>query len=139
MTDADVDGGHIAVLMLTFFYRFMPDLIREGHVYLAQPPLYGVIDNSGEVLTYLNSDKELEKFLKSHKKKYKIQRYKGLGEMDADQLYETTMNPETRNLKQVYINSEADAAKLVNTLMGNDVEPRKNYIFEHGSEAIIDV
>ena len=138
MTDADVDGAHIATLMLTFFYRFMPELINEGHVYLAIPPLYGIKEGD-KVTKYLYSDAELEKFRNTHKKKYTVQRYKGLGEMDADQLYETTMDPERRLLKQVYINSQADANKLVSILMGSDVAPRKEYISAHSQDAVLDI
>lgn len=138
MTDADVDGDHITTLMLTFFYRYMPELITEGHVYLAMPPLYG-IKQGDKITSYLYSDAELERYRKTHSKKYTVQRYKGLGEMDAAQLWETTMNPETRVLKQVSIESQAEANELTSVLMGSEVAPRRSYIIEHTDEAVLDV
>ena len=133
MTDADVDGAHIATLMLTFLYRFMPELIKTGHVYLAQPPLYKVERNRKQYYAY--SDAELEKILAEigRDQNNKIQRYKGLGEMDADQLWETTMDPERRILKRV--NMDEDAASEIDltftTLMGDKVEPRREFIEEN--------
>lgn len=137
MTDADVDGAHIATLLLTFFYRFFPDLIREGHIYIAIPPLYRV--GEGKNIKYLYSDDELEKYRKTHQNKFMIQRYKGLGEMDADQLYETTMDPDNRVLKQVSINSIVEANQLTQTLMGTEVAPRREYIETHSMDAVLDI
>ncbi|MBR3041762.1 MAG: DNA gyrase subunit B [Eubacterium sp.] len=136
MTDADVDGAHIATLLLTFFYRFYPDLITEGHIYIAIPPLYRV--GEGKKAKYLYSDDELEKYRREHKGKFLIQRYKGLGEMDANQLFETTMDPENRVLKQVMISSRAEASSITSTLMGTEVAPRRKYIEENSKEANID-
>jgi DNA gyrase subunit B len=130
MTDADVDGAHIDTLMLTFFYRFMPELIKEGHVYLAMPPLYQVTRNKRNYYAY--SDAELDQILTEigRDNQNKIQRYKGLGEMDASQLWETTMDPETRTLKQVKINEETltEMDLTFTTLMGDEVEPRREFI-----------
>jgi DNA gyrase subunit B len=133
MTDADVDGAHIATLMLTFLYRFMPELIKQGHVYLAQPPLYKVERN--RKVYYAYSDAELEKIMREigRDSNNKVQRYKGLGEMDADQLWETTMDPSKRILKRV--NMDEDAASEIDltftTLMGDKVEPRREFIEEN--------
>ncbi len=133
MTDADVDGAHIATLLLTFFYRFMPDLIREGHVYLAQPPLYKLEKN--KKIWYAYSDEELNRILLEvgRDQNNKIQRYKGLGEMDASQLWETTMDPEKRILLRVNMNddSKSDLDLTFTTLMGDEVEPRREFIEEN--------
>ena len=130
MTDADVDGAHIATLMLTFFYRFMPELIRQGHVYLAQPPLYKLEKNKKTWYAY--SDEELDSILKEvgRDQNNKIQRYKGLGEMDAQQLWDTTMDPESRILLRVAIedDNESEVDLTFNTLMGDKVEPRREFI-----------
>lgn len=133
MTDADVDGAHIATLLLTFFYRFMPELIRQGHVYLAQPPLYKLEKN--RKVWYAYSDDELSKILDEvgRDQNNKIQRYKGLGEMDAEQLWDTTMDPESRILLRVAIedDNESEIDVTFNTLMGDKVEPRREFIEEH--------
>ncbi|MDA7027919.1 DNA topoisomerase IV subunit B [Bacillus sp. CLL-7-23] len=130
MTDADTDGAHIQVLLLTFFYRYMKPLIEHGKVFIALPPLYKVSKGSGkkEIIEYAWSDEELDGCLKKVGKGYTIQRYKGLGEMNADQLWETTMNPESRTLVRVKIDDAARAERRVTTLMGDKVEPRRKWI-----------
>ena len=138
MADADVDGAHISTLLLTLFYRFMPELIFEGHVYQAMPPLYKAMPAKGEE-EYLYDDKALEKYRKSHKGSFTLQRYKGLGEMDASQLWETTLDPERRLLKRIEIEDARMASEITEMLMGTDVPPRKAFIHEHAHDAELDV
>jgi len=132
MTDADVDGAHIRTLLLTFFYRYMKPLVESGYLYIAQPPLYRI--KKGKKIYYAYSDRELEDYLNRFKGKIEIQRYKGLGEMNPEQLWETTMNPENRYLIQVTLEDAKKADELFSILMGEDVEARRKFIIEHSKE-----
>lgn len=138
MTDADVDGAHISTLLLTFFFRHMPDVIKRGYLYIALPPLYKI--SIAKEVFYAYSDEELSGILKAHAgAKYSVQRYKGLGEMNPEQLWETTMNPETRTLKQVTVENAEEASNMFEMLMGEEVPPRKKYIQTHAKLATLDI
>ena len=138
MADADVDGAHISTLLLTLFYRFMPELIFEGHVYIAMPPLYKAMPKNGEE-EYLYDDKALEKYRQRQTGPFTLQRYKGLGEMDAEQLWETTLNPATRLMKRVEIEDARMASAVTEMLMGSEVPPRRAFIYENAREAELDI
>lgn len=138
MADADVDGAHISTLLLTLFYRFMPELIYEGHVYIAMPPLYKAMPKKGEE-EYLYDDKALERYRKTQDGTFTLQRYKGLGEMDAQQLWETTLDPETRKLKLVEIEDALLASNVTEMLMGTEVPPRRAFIYQNATDAELDV
>ena len=141
MTDADIDGSHIRTLLLTFFYRYMMPLIENGHVYIATPPLYRI--TYGKHVEYAWSDQQRDELLfrlrKETKNKIDVSRYKGLGEMNPNQLWETTMDPETRTLQQVNIESAASADRLFSVLMGDSVEPRREFIERNAKYANLDV
>jgi DNA gyrase subunit B len=134
MTDADVDGAHIRTLLLTFFYRYMRDLITNGHIYIAQPPLYRI--QKGAEVIYVYSDEEKERVLKQLGNNAVVQRFKGLGEMNPQQLWETTMNPETRRLLRIDIETASEADRLFTLLMGDQVEPRRDFIMKHAKEVM---
>lgn len=137
MTDADVDGSHIATLMLTFLYRYMKPVVEEGYVYLAQPPLYKI--QKGKKVAYAYKEQEMDKLRKEFKEGYKIQRYKGLGEMDAEQLWETTMDPSRRILKRVTVDDAMEADSVFSMLMGEDVDPRREFIQANAVYANLDL
>jgi DNA gyrase subunit B len=137
MTDADVDGAHIRTLLLTFFYRFMPELIDQGHLYIAQPPLYSA--QQGRNVTWLFSDVERDAYFAVERKNVTMQRYKGLGEMNPDQLWTTTMDPTTRSLLKVEVNDAERSDELFTKLMGDEVPPRKSFIMTHALSATLDV
>lgn len=140
MTDADVDGSHIDTLLLTFLYRFMPELINTGHVYVSMPPLYAVIPNGKKSeKTYLYDEKALVDYKKRNKdKKFEVKRFKGLGEMDPAELWNTTLNPENRVLKRVSIEDAMEASRTTEMLMGQEVSNRRDFIYEHANEAVLD-
>ncbi|MBQ2930462.1 MAG: DNA topoisomerase IV subunit B, partial [Clostridia bacterium] len=129
LSDADQDGAHIRAILLTFFFRYMKELVTNGHVYIGMPPLYKV--QKGQKVMYAYDDKELAKCIKEAGKGYTLQRYKGLGEMNPEQLWATTMDPEQRKLMQVTIEDAALADRRITILMGDKVEPRRDYITEH--------
>ena len=129
MTDADVDGAHIRTLLLTFLYRFLKPLIEGGYVYIAQPPLYKI--TKGNSFKYAYSEMDADRIKEEYKERFNIQRYKGLGEMNAEQLWDTTMNPETRTLIQVDVDNAVEADQVFEMLMGDEVLPRREFIVEN--------
>jgi len=141
MTDADVDGSHIATLILTFVYRYMKELVEQGYVYIAQPPLYLVKKGKEQAYAYNEEQRRqlVEKLGGGKEDSVHVQRYKGLGEMNATQLWETTMNPETRTLRQITIESAAEADRVFSMLMGDEVAPRREFIESHAKYARLDV
>ena len=141
MTDADVDGSHIATLILTFIYRYMKELVEQGYVYIAQPPLYLVKKGNHQAYAWNEVQRKsyIEKFANGKEDSVNVQRYKGLGEMNAEQLWETTMNPDTRTLKQVTIESAAEADRVFSMLMGDEVAPRREFIESHARYAKLDI
>jgi DNA gyrase subunit B len=137
MTDADVDGAHIRTLLLTFFYRFMPQLIEDGHLFIAQPPLYSA--TRGKTVNWLFTEADHEKFLNEHEgERFNFQRYKGLGEMNPEQLWETTMDPESRSLLKVQVHDAEVSNDLFTRLMGDEVAPRRAFIMNNALQATID-
>ena len=136
MCDADIDGSHIATLILTFFFRYMKELIESGHVYIATPPLYLV--KRGQKKKYAWNDKERDSIVEKFGGSSSVQRYKGLGEMNASQLWDTTMNPEFRTLRQVQIDNGTEADRIFSMLMGDDVPPRREFIEKNAIYANID-
>jgi len=141
MTDADVDGSHIATLILTFIFRYMKELVEQGYVYIAQPPLYLVKKGKEQEYAYSEEQRKawVEKLGQGKDDSVTIQRYKGLGEMNADQLWDTTMNPDTRTLKQITIESAAEADRIFSMLMGDEVAPRRAFIESHAKYAKLDI
>jgi DNA gyrase subunit B len=141
MTDADVDGSHIATLILTFIYRYMKELVEQGYVYIAQPPLYLVKKGKEQAYAWTEDQRRalVEKFAHGKEDSVNIQRYKGLGEMNSEQLWDTTMNPDTRTLKQVSIDSAAEADRVFSMLMGDEVAPRREFIESHAKYAKLDI
>ena len=129
MPDADVDGSHIGALLLTFFFRHLRELVDRGNLYVALPPLYGI--SRGKKRVYAYTEEQRDKITSEFTGNYHVQRYKGLGEMNADQLWDTTMNPETRTLQQVVMEDEVAADRLITTLLGNDVADRRHFIMTH--------
>ena len=140
MTDADVDGSHIDTLIMTFFFRYMQDLIKQGHLYIATPPLYLLRRGKREAYAWNEQQRKqiVQEWAEGNETNIHIQRYKGLGEMNAEQLWETTMNPEERTLQQVTIDNAAEADHIFAMLMGDDVPPRRKFIEDHAAYANID-